>query len=86
MNKIETAKIVTIVAMVAAVGAVTILASTSLVQQASAQEEPKVGVVHRPPGNPDKSKVICVDLSSALEHQQEHGDFILGPCLRVIPE
>jgi hypothetical protein len=39
MNKIETAKIVTIVAAIAAVGAVTTLTSTSLIQTASAQEE-----------------------------------------------
>lgn len=81
MNKKETAAIVTIIAMVAAVGAVTVLASTSLVQQATAQQA-KVIVIHVPPGNPANAHEICVSERAAAHHTAQHpGDVNTGiPC------
>jgi len=71
MNKIETAKIVTIVAAIAAVGAMTMLASMSLVQQADAKQT-KVLVWHSPPDNPANGHFICVPLPAAFDHIEEH--------------
>ncbi len=70
-----------IVAMIAAVGAVTILPSMSLVLQADAQQT-KTLILHHNPNNPDKPpREMCVSSAAALDaHLNEHGDQIIGTC------